>query len=473
LYNELFITDNDTITSINTCKDCEVFLLKIIEIGLILEFLITSDFAALLSISKKMICSKGITPLLIEKGIVKGISNNNVSKYSIRRSLFISNCFPLFPWALNDMRQVFMIFKSLPCCFDINKPFMPQLSYSSLTTPYQRPVITNLYCDDNDHDDDGDPPISYEESQTMQVFTRSYEGKVISFIFQAYPSLIVEDDDLCDEMMNLICHLPKDKDYCIETGLCEKCNRYRCSTCFDLTYCEECGELLCNNCATCKHCDSCEMVYCSSCSDFTSCYKCENQCCDNCNEEFLHLCSHCEKILCSTCQDNGLIRFCDDCELLYCTDCVEHCVESCDVCQNSYCKQCRVTSSCDDCFQSFCSECLDSVKCRNCNYTTCSECFPVCEIAHCSKCDEFNCFDCKPFFKCKKCMLVYCINCSLAAVCSYCNESYCTDCELLSICINTTCHKKVCYSCRNSNERCQTCRAPLIIIPDNIQCRQS
>jgi hypothetical protein len=70
-------------------------------------------------------------------------------------------------------------------------------------------------------------------------------------------------------------------------------------------------------------------------------------------------------------------------------------------------------------------------------------------------------------------MLVYCINCSLAAVCSYCNESYCTDCELLSICINTTCHKKVCNSCRNSNERCLKCRAPLIIIPDNIQCRQS
>ena len=469
MYNELFITDNGNITSINnTFKDCEVFLLKIIDIGILLEFLITTDIAALLSISKKMISSKGITPLLIEKGIVEGISNNTVSKYSIRRSLFTSNCFPLFPWDLQDMRQVFMIFKSIPCCFDINKPFMPPLSYSSLATPYQRPVIT-LYCDDNSCD----PPMLYEESHTMHLFMRSYEGKVISFLFQAYPSLIVEDDDLCDEMIELTCHLPKDKDFCFETDLCEKCNRYRCTTCFDLTYCEECSMVYCSSCSTCEDCDSCSMVYCSSCSHFTSCCQCENRCCVDCVEEFLHLCSHCEKMLCSTCQDNGLIRFCDDCESFYCIDCVEHCVESCDVCQNSYCKQCRVTSSCDDCFQSFCSECLHSVKCRNCNHTTCSECFPVCEIAHCSKCDEFNCFDCKPFFKCNKCTLVYCVSCSLAAVCSYCNESYCTDCELLSICINTTCHKKVCSSCRNLNERCQSCSAPLIIIPDCIQCRQS
>ena len=306
-------------------------MLKIIEIGLILEFLITSDIAALLLISKKILCCKGITPVLVEKGIVKGIRNNTVSNYSISRNMFKSDNFPLFPWDLTDLRQIYQVFKHIPCCFNLNEPFMPPLSYTgSLTTPYQQPVICKLLNDNTVDDSD-------EESQTMlEVFMRSYDGKVLSFLFQAYPSLIVEDE-LCDDEIDLLCHLPKDKDFCIETGLCDKCNRYRCSTCFDFNYCEDCSEHLCKNCSTCECCDFCENSYCSSCSDFTSCCKCENQCCDNCTDDFLHSCSHCQKILCETCLDNGLINFCEACDSFFCIDCIEHSVGSCDICHASYC----------------------------------------------------------------------------------------------------------------------------------------
>jgi len=465
--------------------------MKIIEIGLILEFISSiSDIISFLSISKSFYSTKSTTPLLYAKFAINlGILRNKnwMTLFDILNEIKrISHL--EFPCYLLDIKSTFLMYKNFPCCFKLNTDLLSTLSQSKISMIIEQ-------NDNNEDDEDNDNNNSLFDSRTLKI-SLNYGLSKHSYIFDAFPLgrnyINSENNEQIEEEVigggSYQLHIAllnenslnekEDLQFCLQSDLCSMCDKYRCVLCYDVSLCELCDEKYCSTCCTCNYCDCCDMKQCSNCSEFLICSNklCETYCCNHCNDHhgFMTTCEVCDKSYCEGCLDNNQISFCENCEEWLCSLC---CVfQQCDACDLALCSRCHAFIKCNICKATYCEDCLHIKVCENCKKSDCeTDCYRYSLLAaKCSKCGDISCFDCLPFFTCKICKDITCLECQIS-MCTVCKDYVCLDCQLMTICLNPSCRTKICNECysKNPSEHCSQCNCYLFHPPTSISCKQS
>ena len=377
--------DSDTIDCDSICES-ERIMIRILEIGLIFEYLSTICIVTLLSSSIAFRNFKGLPPDILDRVLLESFNNGSLalcklaklastasstalkpSTSLITETLSLSDLesgdvvvthVPDNPLTVADLKTGYLTVKKCKCCFDIDTV---------------RLVKTNLVSDD---DVDSDPLLA---------------GLVLNHVVEI--SMASNTDR--NILLNHLATETTDGKYTICPSFCDHCEGHKCEMCEYVNTCDQCYSSYCLKCGLIQICDSCEALICRNCDQFNFCHKCERVVCDHCDEIESNYglgtsgyCEICDLFSCGKCD---CISFCGICEGMYCSNCLQ--VQFCDVCNMSKCINCETIIYCTICYSSACMNCSSMTFCNECQQSACMSC-----IDKCSKCNKVSCRECSKNF---------------------------------------------------------------------------
>jgi len=378
--------DSESIDCDSVCES-ERIMIRILEIGLIFEYLSTICIVTLLSSSIAFRNFKGLPPDILDRVLLESFNNSSLDSYSLAKlassvsstalkhstspiteTLSLSDLesgdivvthVPDNPLTVADLKTGYLTVKKCKCCFDIDTV---------------RIVKTNLVSDD---DIDSDPLLA-------------------NLVLNHVVEISVESTSDRNILLNHLATETTDGKYTICPSFCERCEGEKCEMCEYVDTCEQCYSSYCLKCGLIQLCDSCEVFVCRNCDQFNYCHKCDRVICDFCMEiESLRTlgrsgyCEMCNSFYCSHCD---VVSFCEICEGTYCSKCLQ--VRFCEFCEMLKCANCETMVICSICYSSACMNCSSMLSCDECGLSACMSC-----IDKCSKCNKVSCRECSKTMK--------------------------------------------------------------------------
>ena len=364
-----FINENDISNNDNDDNQLKV-IFRILEMGIVFEYLCTIGVVRLLTSSRTLLYFRGIPPDILDRVLLESFHVNpslkkckliklpsttnasptttssslitiapSLSEVKDREILIVK--MPDMP-TLDDLKSGNDIMKNkIKCCFDINTV---RITTTNLNDVYHVVEISNT-----------SEPHREIVVQHHAVQTR-------------------------DEMVT------------IYPSACDSCNLIFCEICFDCRSCADCSQTFCNECETVEKCKLCNKQKCDECGDFNVCKKCNSLVCEDCS------------------MDDFGTGYCEKCNYFFCSEC--DFVAYCEQCNTSLCSKCEPVQFCADCHTSKCLSCEFMMICHKCAATRCNDCFVV-KMWMCTECGGSFCHDCNSnFCFCSECYSTKCMKCS-------------------------------------------------------------